>query len=46
MARNFDFISGIDGQRETLKLAIRVTDLWSVKNRDSNTHIEMILMDE
>jgi len=46
MAKKFDFISGIDGQRETLKLAVRITALWSVKNRDSNTHIEMILMDE
>jgi len=42
MARKFDFISGIDGQRETLKLAFRVTDLWSVKNRCFNMHIEMI----
>jgi len=46
MARKFDFISGSDGHRETLKLVVRVTDLWFVKNSDFNTHIEMILMDE
>ena len=45
MAWKVDFIGGIDGQKETLKLCVRTIDLWSIQNRDSNAHLEMILMD-
>jgi len=39
MARKLDLISGIDGKRETLKLALRIRDLWSIQNHDCNTDL-------
>jgi len=45
MAKKFDLINDIDGKRETLKLGVRITDLWIVQNRDSTKHIQMILVD-
>jgi len=39
MTKKFDLINDIDGKRETLKLGVRITDLWIVQNRDSSKHI-------
>ncbi|KAL2330027.1 hypothetical protein Fmac_017608 [Flemingia macrophylla] len=38
-------IKDINGKRETLKLVVRIYDLWCVEDRDSTKHIEMILLD-
>ena len=46
MARKFDLIKDIDDKKETLKLAVRVKDLWFVQNRDTNRHMELILLDQ
>ncbi|XP_027905863.1 uncharacterized protein LOC114165436 [Vigna unguiculata] len=46
MARKFDLIKDIDEKKETLKLAVRVKDLWFVQNRDTNRHMEFILLDQ
>jgi len=35
MAKKFDMIKDIDGRRETLKLAVRIVDLWYVESWDS-----------
>jgi len=32
--------------KETLKLAVRVKDLWFVQNRDNSHHMELILLDQ
>ncbi|XP_027935594.1 uncharacterized protein LOC114190767 [Vigna unguiculata] len=45
MARKLDLIKDIDDKKETLKLAVRVKDLWFVQNRDNSRHMEMILLD-
>ena len=45
MARIFDLIKDIDEKKETLKLGVRVKDLWFVQNRDTNRHMELILLD-
>jgi len=39
-------IKDINGNRETLKLGVRINDLWKVKNRDEGKHIEMVLVDD
>ncbi|KAL2317211.1 hypothetical protein Fmac_031087 [Flemingia macrophylla] len=39
-----DLIKEIDGRKETLKLAVRITDLWCVQNRGTRS-LEMIIMD-
>ena len=46
MAKKLDMIKDIDGRRETLKLGVRVLDLWYIHNRESNVHLEMILIDQ
>jgi len=49
MARKLDIVKDIDGNRETLKLSIRIIDLWVVGNKDSfgsKGHMEIILMDQ
>ena len=49
MARKLDMIKDIDGNRETLKLAVKIIDLWVVGNKDfsiSKGYMEMILMDQ
>jgi len=49
MARELDMIKDIDGNRETLKLAVRIIDLWVMGNKNSSGskgHIKMILMDQ
>jgi len=46
MARKLDMIKDIDDKKETLKLAVRVKDLWFVQNRDNNRHMELILLDQ
>ncbi|XP_027905891.1 replication protein A 70 kDa DNA-binding subunit C-like [Vigna unguiculata] len=46
MAKKFDMIKDIDGRRETLKLAVRIVDLWYVESWDSKRSMEMVLMDQ
>jgi len=46
MAKKLDMIKDIYGRRETLKLGFRVLDLWYIHNRESNVHLEMILIDQ
>jgi len=46
MARKLDLIKDIDDKKETLKLAVRVKDLWFVQNRDNSRHMELILLDQ
>jgi len=45
MAKKFDSIKDVDGKRETIKLGVKIIDLWFVQNGDGSRHIEMILMD-
>ncbi|XP_027932773.1 uncharacterized protein LOC114188383 [Vigna unguiculata] len=46
MARKFDMVKDIDEKKETLKLAVRIKDLWFVQNRDNSRHMELILLDQ
>jgi len=46
MAKKFDMIKDIDGKRETLKLAVRIVDLWYVESWESKRSMEMILIDQ
>jgi len=49
MARKLDVIKDIDGNKETLKLAVRIINLWIVGNKDSSgskRHMEMIPMNQ
>ncbi|XP_027938453.1 replication protein A 70 kDa DNA-binding subunit E-like [Vigna unguiculata] len=46
MARKFDMIKDIDGKRETLKLVVRIVDMWFVESWDSKRNMEMILTDQ
>ena len=46
MAKKFDMIKDIDGRRETLKLAVKIVDLWNVESWDSKRNMKMILMDQ
>jgi len=49
MARKLDMVRDIYGNRETLKLAVRIIDLWIVGNKKfygSKGHMKMILMDQ
>lgn len=34
MAHDVDYIKDIDNAKETLKLAVRIVDLWLVETRD------------
>ncbi|XP_028188336.1 uncharacterized protein LOC114374831 [Glycine soja] len=45
MARIPDKIKGINGSKETLKLAVRITDLWFVGTPDKSEQAEMIIVD-
>ncbi|XP_027904305.1 uncharacterized protein LOC114164038 [Vigna unguiculata] len=46
MAKKFDMVKDIDGKRETLKLAVRIVDLWYVESWESKRSMEMVLMDQ
>ena len=46
MARRRDFIRDIDNTKDTLKLAVRIIDLWFVETKDKSEKAEMIVMDE
>jgi len=46
MAKKFDMIKDINEKKETLKLAVRVKDLWFVQNWDTRRHMELILLDQ
>ncbi|KAL5179103.1 hypothetical protein HKD37_01G000483 [Glycine soja] len=45
MARIPDKIRSIDGSKETLKLAIRITDLWFVGTPNKSEQAEMVFVD-
>ncbi|KAG4996998.1 hypothetical protein JHK84_028030 [Glycine max] len=45
MARILDKIKSIDGSREMLKLAVRVTNLWFVGTPNKSEQAEMIIVD-
>ncbi|KAG4909111.1 hypothetical protein JHK87_055227 [Glycine soja] len=45
MARTPDKIKSIDGSRETLKLAIRITDLWFVGTPNKSEQAEIVIVD-
>ena len=45
MARIPDKIKDINGSKETLKLAVRITDLWFVGTPDKSEQAEMIIVD-
>ncbi|KAG4949383.1 hypothetical protein JHK86_042622 [Glycine max] len=45
MARIPDKIKSIDGSKETLKLAVRITDLWFVGTLNKSEQAEMVFVD-
>ncbi|KAH1138049.1 hypothetical protein GYH30_027880 [Glycine max] len=45
MARAPDNIKSINGSKETIKLAIRITDLWFVGTPNRSEQAEMIIID-
>ncbi|KAL5124303.1 Replication protein A DNA-binding subunit B [Glycine soja] len=45
MARIPDKIRSIDGSKETLKLAVRITDLWFVGTPNKSEQAEMVFVD-
>ncbi|KAL5194227.1 Replication protein A DNA-binding subunit B [Glycine soja] len=45
MARIPDKIRSIDGSKETLKLVVRITDLWFVGTPDKSEQAEMVFVD-
>ena len=45
MARIPDKIKSIDGSKETLKLAVRITDLWFVGTPNKSEQAEMVFID-
>ena len=40
-----DKIKSIDGSRETLKLTVRITDLWFIGIPDKSEQGEMVIVD-
>ena len=45
MARIPDNIKDINGSKETLKLIVRITDLWFLGTRDKSEQAEMVIVD-
>jgi len=45
MARIPDKIKDINGSKETLKLAMRITNLWFVGTLDKSEQDEMVIVD-
>ena len=45
MARVVDKIKLIDGSRETLKLSVRITDLWFIGIPEKFEQAEMVVVD-
>ncbi|KAG5017060.1 hypothetical protein JHK85_023196 [Glycine max] len=45
MARIHDKIWSIDGSKETLKLVVRITDLWFVGTPNKSEQVEMVFVD-
>ena len=45
MARTPNEIKFIDGSRETLKLAVRITNLWFVGTPNKSEQAEMVIVD-
>ena len=45
MARVADKIKLIDGSRETLKLSVRITDLWFIGIPGKTEQAEMVVVD-
>ena len=44
MARVRDKIKSIDGSRETLKLSVRITDLWFIGIPEKSEQAEMMVV--
>jgi len=45
MAHSPDKIKNIDGSKETLKLAVRITDLWFIGMPNKSEQAEMVFVD-
>ncbi|RZB69104.1 hypothetical protein D0Y65_038742 [Glycine soja] len=45
MARSPDKIKNIDGSKETLKLSMRITDLWFIGTPNKSEQAEMVFVD-
>jgi len=45
MTCKFNLIKEIDGSRETLKIYVRITYIWSVEPKNNPKHLEMVFMD-
>jgi len=45
MARVRDKIKSIDGSRETLKLSVRITDLWFIGILEKSEQAKMVIVD-
>jgi len=45
MARAPDKIKSIDGSKETLKLAVRITNLWFIGIPSKSEQVEMVIVD-
>ena len=45
MAHSPDKIKNIDGSKETLKLAVRITDLWFIGTPNKSEQAEMVFVD-
>lgn len=45
MAHTLDKIKSIDGSRETLKLVVRITNLWFVGIPNKSEQAEMVIVD-
>ena len=45
MARSPDKIKSIDGSKETLKLSVRISDLWFIGTPNKSEQAEMVFVD-
>lgn len=45
MSQNFDMIGTVDDSEETLKLVVRIVDLWIMQPHETSKNLEMVLMD-
>ena len=46
MSCDFNLLKDMDDIRETLKIGVRIIDMWMVENCDNNVHLEMVVMDK
>ena len=45
MARSLDKIKSIDGLKETLKLSVRISDLWFIGTLNKSEQAKMVFVD-